>query len=64
MAVAIGEYQGFKMSVSFDLFFSKFTVNLKSSISYEVEIGTDLLGNLQRLSNVLEGMTGKMEAVT
>ena len=40
MAVTIGEYQGFKMSVSFDSFFSKFTVNLKGSISHEVEIGT------------------------
>ena len=63
MAVTIGEYQGFKMSVSFDSFFSKFTINLKGSISHEVEIGTDPLGNLQRLSNALEGMTGKMEAV-
>ncbi|MDE7250331.1 MAG: helicase, partial [Lachnospiraceae bacterium] len=43
--------------------FSKFTVNLKGSISHEVEIGTDPLGNLQRLSNALEGMTAKMEAV-
>ena len=63
MAVTIGEYQGFKMSISFDSFFSKFTVNLKGSISHEVEIGTDPLGNLQRLSNALEGMTGKMETV-
>ena len=63
MAVTIGEYQGFKMSVSFDSFFSKFTVNLKGSISHEVEIGTDPLGNLQRLNNALEGMTGKMETV-
>ena len=63
MAVTIGEYQGFKMSVSFDSFFSKFTVNLKGSISHEVEIGTDPLGNLQRLSNALEGMTGRMDTV-
>ncbi|MCM1126638.1 MAG: DUF3849 domain-containing protein [Lachnospiraceae bacterium] len=63
MAVTIGEYQGFKMSVSFDSFFSKFTVNLKGSISHEVEIGADPLGNLQRLSNALEGMGAKMEAV-
>ena len=63
MAVTIGEYQGFKMSVSFDSFFSKFTVNLKGSISHEVEIGADPLGNLQRLSNALEGMDKKMEEV-
>ncbi len=63
MAVTIGEYQGFKMSVSFDSFFSKFTVNLKGSISHEVEIGADPLGNLQRLSNALEGMDKRMGEV-
>lgn len=63
MAVTIGEYQGFKMRVSFDSFFSKFTISLKGSLSHEVEIGADPLGNLQRLSNALEGMTGKMADV-
>lgn len=63
MAVTIGEYQGFKMSVSFDSFFSKFTISLKGSLRHEVEIGADPLGNLQRLSNALEGMTGKMADV-
>ena len=62
-ADTIGEFQGFKMSVSFDSFFSKFTVSLKGSLSHEVEIGADPLGNLQRLSNALEGMTGKMADV-
>lgn len=62
MAVTVGEYQGFKMLYSYDLFASRFTVNLKGSISHAVEIGTDPLGNLQRLNNALEGMTGKMEA--
>ncbi|MDE7425919.1 MAG: DUF3849 domain-containing protein [Lachnospiraceae bacterium] len=63
MAVTIGEFQGFKMKVSFDSFFSKFTINLKGSLSHEVEIGADPLGNLQRLSNALESMTGKMAEV-
>lgn len=63
MAVTIGEYQGFRMKVSYDTFFSKFTINLKGQLSHDVEIGADPLGNLQRLSNALEGMTGRMEAV-
>ena len=63
MAVTIGEFQGFKMSVSFDSFFLKFTISLKGSLSHEVEIGANPLGNLQRLSNALEGMTGKMADV-
>lgn len=63
MTVAIGEYQGFKMSVSYDSFFYKFTVTLKGSMSHTAEIGTDPTGNLQRLNNVLEGMAGKMKGV-
>ena len=60
IAVTIGEFQGFKMSVSFDAFFSKFTVTLKGQLSHDVEIGADPLGNLQRLSNMLEGMSVKV----
>ena len=63
MAVAIGEFQGFKMSVSFDTFNSKFSIALKGQLSHEVEIGADPLGNLQRLSNALEAMSGKMADV-
>lgn len=63
MAVTIGEYQGFRMSVSYDTIFSKFTINLKGKLSHEVEIGADPLGNLQRLSNALEGMERKMADV-
>ena len=62
-AVAIGEFQGFKMSVTFDSFSSKFTIALKGQLSHEVEIGADPLGNLQRLSNALDGMSGKMADV-
>jgi len=63
MAVSIGEFQGFKMSVSFDSFNSKFTIVLKGQLSHEVEIGADPLGNLQRLSNALEAMNGRMGIV-
>ena len=62
-AVAIGEFQGFKMSVTFDSFSSKFTIALKGQLSHEVEIGADPLGNLQRLSNALDGLSGKMADV-
>ncbi len=63
MAVSIGEFQGFKMSVTFDSFSSKFTIALKGQLSHEVEIGADPLGNLQRLSNALEAMNGRMGIV-
>ena len=60
-AIAIGEYRGFKMEVSFDAFFSKFAITLKGQLSHKVEIGADALGNIQRLNNALEAMSPKME---
>lgn len=63
MTVTIGEFQGFPMKVSFNSVYSEFTINLKGSLSHEVEIGADPLGNLQRLSNALERMTERMAEV-
>lgn len=61
MDVAIGEFRGFSMSVTFDSFWNKFTLTLKGKLSHKVELGADALGNLQRISNVLENMSGKKE---
>lgn len=52
----VGEYLGYQMSVNFDSFYQKFTLNLKGAMSHKVEIGTDELGNITRISNALEGM--------
>lgn len=59
IAVTIGECMGFKMSVTYDSFFNKFNLQLKGALTHEIELGADALGNLQRISNVLEGMGGK-----
>lgn len=63
IAVTIGEYQGFKMSVTFEPFFQKFTLQLKGSLSHEIELGADPFGNLQRMNNALEAMTGKLSDI-
>lgn len=59
IAVTIGECMGFKMSVTYDSFWNKFNLQLKGALTHEIELGADALGNLQRISNVLEGMGGK-----
>lgn len=59
-AVPVGEYLGFKMSVSYDTFYHKFTLSLKGALTYETDLGADPAGNLTRINNVLEGMTEKM----
>lgn len=59
-AAPIGEYLGYKMSVEFDTFYHKFTLNLKGALTHSIEVGADALGNLTRINNALEGMEGKL----
>jgi hypothetical protein len=57
----VGEYMGFKMTVSFEPFQRKFDLNLKGAISHHTDIGSDPVGNITRMNNVLAGMDGKLE---
>ncbi len=54
--VEIGEYRGFSMGITFDTFGSKFVLSMKGTLHHKVELGTDPLGNFQRLHNALEAM--------
>ena len=56
----IGEYAGFKMSVSFDSFNHKFVMNVKGQLSHNLEIGSDPLGNIARINHALESMTKEL----
>lgn len=60
VATSIGEYLGFKMSVTFDSFSQKFTLNLKGALSHNVEIGSDVFGNLTRINNALSAMENEL----
>ena len=52
----VGEYAGFKMSVSFDSLNHKFVMNLKGQLSHNLEVGSDPLGNIARINHALESM--------
>ena len=61
----IGEYAGFKMAVSFDAFNHKFVMNLKGQLSYNLEVGSDPIGNIARINHARESMPKQlMEAQT
>ena len=60
IAIPIGEYLGYKVSVSYESFFHKFTLNLKGALTYEVELGADALGNLTRINNLLDSLEQKL----
>ena len=59
--VDIGQFCGFKMSIAFDFFSNKFILGLKDKISHNIELGVDILGNLQRMVNALENLPKLLE---
>ncbi len=54
--VIIGDYRGFNMELSFDTMSKTFHVTLKNSLSYKIDLGTDVFGNIQRLDNAIESL--------
>ncbi|MDR2043322.1 MAG: DEAD/DEAH box helicase family protein [Clostridium sp.] len=52
--VALGEYRGFQMILSFDSFSKEYRVTLSGALSHTVKLGTDIHGNITRLDNALE----------
>ena len=59
----VGEYLGFKLNVTFDSFNNKFVMNVKGAMSHPMEVGSDPLGNITRINNVLEAMPVQLEEV-
>ena len=49
--VEIGSYLGFAMSVKFSSFTHK--IIIKGAVSYQVELGDDIYGNITRINNAL-----------
>ena len=60
-SVDVGEYLGFKLNVTFDSFNNKFVMNVKGAMSHTMEVGSDPLGNITRINNVLEAMPVQLE---
>ena len=54
--VPLGQYRGFAMSLSFHSLSREFHISLKNQLHYDVALGVDLYGNIQRIDNVLDGM--------
>lgn len=54
--VRLGRYRGFQMVLSFDTFGSEYKIILKGALHHVTSLGTDVLGNILRLDNVLNRM--------
>jgi SNF2 family DNA or RNA helicase len=52
----VGEYLGFKLNITFETFNNRFILNAKGALSHQMELGSDPLGNITRINNLLEAM--------
>ena len=56
----IGEYHGFTLSASYNMFSNAFELTIKGKCSYRLEIGKDPVGNMQRIHNTLSSIDRKL----
>ena len=56
----VGEYHGFTLSASYNLFANSFELTIKGKCSYKIEIGKDPLENIQRIHNALSSIDKKL----
>ena len=56
----IGEYHGFTLSASYNMFSNAFELTVKGKCSYKLEIGKDPIGNMQRIHNTLSSIDRKL----
>ena len=56
----IGEFHGFTLNASFDSFYQVYKLDIKRQCSYQIEVGKDPLGNMQRISNALAGIEKRL----
>lgn len=59
--VVIGDYKGFQMSVSIDTISKTIYLELKNELTYKVELGSDIFGNIQRIDNRIDDISGYLE---
>ena len=58
--IPIGTYRGFQLEMKYDSFYNYHIVNLKGRLTYPVELGKDVYGNLTRLDNQIESLAKKL----
>ena len=59
--VSLGRYRGFDLELSFEPFQKVYQVKIKGSVSRSVSLGTDAIGNITRIDNVIEKIPELLE---
>ena len=60
----IGTYRGFNLELAFDSFAHEYKLHIKGKFSHIVSLGTDVIGNITRMDNAIDGMDKQLEIYT
>ena len=52
----IGEYKGFKLELSFNGLEKEFVITMKNRMSYNIDLGSDVYGNIKRIDNKISNI--------
>ncbi|MBR9946160.1 DEAD/DEAH box helicase family protein [Clostridiaceae bacterium Marseille-Q4145] len=62
-AVFLGQYRGFSLVLSYDGPSNEYRMTMKGTLSHTAVLGADVFGNLTRMDNVVDGLSGKLDIV-
>jgi hypothetical protein len=58
----LGEYRGFKLEVHYEPFSHQHRVDIRGAITHQGVLGSDPLGNITRIDNVIDGFEKMLES--
>lgn len=58
----IGMYHGFALLLHYDTIAKTFRLTMKGTASHTIDLGTDVLGNIQRMENALSKLPERLDA--
>lgn len=58
----IGMYRGFTLLLHYDTIAKTFRLTMKGTVSHTIDLGADVLGNIQRMENALSKLPERLDA--
>ena len=58
----IGMYRGFALLLQYDTIAKTFRLTMKGTVSHTIDLGADVLGNIQRMENALSKLPERLDA--
>ncbi|MDR1321589.1 MAG: helicase [Gracilibacteraceae bacterium] len=59
--VPVGEYMGFDLSMRYETIMQQFSLLIRGAMTYQIDLGTDGLGNITRINNALDKLPERLE---